>query len=475
MKYISWLLSLGLLLGSVNVLYATISVPHFFSDNMVLQRHKPINIWGTGQKGETVTVELNGESQRAIVGEAGKWKITLPAMSHGGPFNLSIAGKHNTIILTNILIGDVWLCSGQSNMEFPLGGDYTAEESIRNATQANIRLLTVPMNAQKEDIKASRWVVCSPVTAARFTAIGYFFGKQLHENLHVPIGLINASVGGTDIEPWISWGASMNHPDYSQYKGKSIASVFITENYIPNGFASLLYNGMIHPLVGYAIKGVIWYQGENNTRNPILYRSLFPNLITDWRIRWQDDFPFLWVQLTSFMAPDDQPQESTWAELREAQNMALRLPKTGQAVVTDIGDATDIHPKNKKEVGLRLAHIAMNVAYGNTNLSCGPVFEKMNKEDNKLVLTFNHIGRVLSTLDKNKYGYVNGFALAGENRQFVWAQAYIRDNKVVVFSDKVSHPVAVRYGWANNPTEINLINGEGLLASPFRTDNWNDN
>nr|WP_321412220.1 sialate O-acetylesterase [uncultured Carboxylicivirga sp.] len=619
---------------------AKVSLPHFFSDNMVLQRDKIIKIWGKADKKETVKVTFNGSDAVTKADNKGLWQVELPPMKYGGPFTMQIVGKTNSITFKNILIGDVWLCSGQSNMEFNLNGDLTAEEAIKNSTNQNIRLLTVPkviQTRERFDIEESAWTECDPATAATFSAVGYFFGKRLEEELDIPIGLINSSWGGTDIETWTSWEASMNNSEYAQYKGQTSEEAigFNTEDiqrfekalendpalkkkwfdpnakvkgwqkmmapkawdgelekvdgiiwfkkvielpgsiegkegvinlgpiddeditwingeqvgaisfwaanrnypiksgilkagkntiivrikdtnvvggmygkpeelYLevggekyslagewdykpsvlssdfgfesrgtgPNSFASLLYNGMISPLVGYGIKGAIWYQGENNASEAYRYRQLFPNMINDWRKQWGYDFPFLWVQLASFMALDDQPQESEWAELREAQNMTLSLPNTGQAVITDIGEAFDIHPRNKKDVGYRLAHSALNIAYGKDVLPSGPEFDKMEKDGNKLILSFKNIGKGLSTQDKSKYGYVKGFAIAGSDKKFVWAQAYIKDDKVVVFSDLIKDPVSVRYGWANNPIEINLINSDGLLASPFRTDTW---
>jgi len=619
---------------------AKVSLPHFFSDNMVLQRDKTIKIWGKADRKESVSVSFNGSERNVVAAKDGSWLVELPAMKYGGPFEMIIAGKENTIVLKNILIGDVWICSGQSNMEFNLDGDLTADEAIRNSENSKIRFLTVPKAIQtkeKYDIGEASWLECNPSSSAHFSAVGYFFGKKLQEDLDVPIGLINSSWGGTDIEPWTSWEASMSNEEYESFRGKTLeqAAGFTSENvdrfkaamnddpamakkwydpaiklkgwekmevpkawdgdlgeedgiiwfrketelpadaegvtgniqlgpiddeditwingtkvgsnalwlanrnyeikkgilkagkntiivrvkdtgtiggmfgepdqlYLevngrkyplagewdykpsvlssefgfnsagtsPNSFASLLYNGMIHPMVGMGIEGVIWYQGENNAGEAYRYRKLFPNLINDWRKQWGYDFPFLWVQLASFMAVDEQPSESEWAELREAQNMTLSLPKTGQAVITDIGEAFDIHPRNKKDVGLRLAHTALNVAYGKDVLASGPVFEKMEKNGNRLTLSFSSIGDSLATQDNSKYGYVKGFAVAGDDKKFYWAQAYISDGKVIVWNDEVKNPVAVRYGWANNPIEINLINSDGLLASPFRTDQW---
>lgn len=239
----------------------------------------------------------------------------------------------------------------------------------------------------------------------------------------------------------------------------------------PNAFSSLLYNGMIAPLVGYNLKGVIWYQGENNTNRAYAYRSLFPLMIKDWRKQWGYNFPFIWVQLANFMSVDVRPKESEWAELREAQNMALSLPATGQVVITDLGEVGDIHPKNKKDVGLRLAANAFQVAYGRDTIAAGPVYRSMKQISGKIILSFDNIGNGLKAKG-DKYGYLNGFAIAGDDRKFVWAKAYIEDNKVVVFNESLKHPVAVRYGWGNNPNDMNLVNSAGYLASPFRTDSW---
>ena len=632
------LLVAGLLLSSF--MQATVSLPHFFSDNMVLQRDMPIRIWGKADKKETVAVSFNGTSVTVKADKNGRWQVELPSMKYGGPFEMTVKGNDNTITLDNILIGDVWLCSGQSNMEFNLSGAHNAEEAIRQSENKQIRLLTVPKTIQTnecDDIQAASWEECNPLTSPTFSAVAYFFGQALESELDVPVGLIHSSWGGTDIETWTSWEAAMENPVYAPYKGKTLEKAlgysmqdierfkkamekdkgliekwyapavkttgwkkthipsiwsgdlknedgvvwfrteielpedaagleghiqlggiddgdityvngvevgrtdfwFANRNYRikdgilksgkntialrmtdtgaiggmsakdeevylevagrkyplagewsykpsvlsssygfsstgsgPNSFSSLLYNGMIRPLVGYGIKGAIWYQGENNTAHAWQYRSLFPLMINDWRKQWGYEFPFIWVQLANFMAIEAQPQESEWAELREAQNMTLRLPKTGQAVITDIGEAFDIHPRNKQDVGKRLAQNALKIAYGKNILGAGPAFESMKKEGNKIILSFSNTGNGLSTSDKNRYNYVNGFTIAGADRKFVWAQAYIQDGKVIVFNDGIKEPVAVRYGWSNNPADNNLVNSDGLLASPFRTDTW---
>lgn len=619
---------------------AKVSLPKFFSDNMVLQRDLPIRIWGEAGKKEQVTVTFNGAEATVRADKNGRWEATLPAMVYGGPFRMEIKGKDNTITYDNVLIGDVWICSGQSNMEFLLNSAFDAEETARNSENPNIRFFTVPKTIQtteQDDVQGGTWELCNPSTSLAFSAVGYFFGRELQQELNIPIGLIHTSWGGTVVETWTSWEASMQNEDYARYKGKTLekAMGYSTANlnrftramaedkglkdkwyaprtslsgwkkanvpgawdgelknedgivwyrtevslpegaetwtgeiqlgpiddeditYVngreigrsdswlenrkygiekgilqsgsniivvrvkdkstiggftgapdqlyleaggtryplagewsskpsvlsskygignngvgPNNFCSLLYNGMIHPLVGYGIKGAIWYQGESNADRAYDYRTLFPLMITDWRTRWGYEFPFFWVQLANFMAEEPQPGESNWAELREAQNMTLSLPNTGQAVITDIGDAFDIHPRNKKDVGIRLAKNALKVTYGRDILGSGPAYESMKVEGDKVVLSFTNTGKGLSTKENNKYGYVNGFSIAGSDKKFVWAKAYIDGDKVVVFSEKVKKPVAVRYGWSNNPHDDNLVNSDGLLASPFRTDTW---
>jgi len=621
---------------------AAVSLPKFFSGNMVLQRDMPIRIWGWADRNESVTIAFNGITKGAKADGRGKWSILFPAMKYGGPFIMTIHGKDNKIVFDNVLIGDVWICSGQSNMEVQLAEDYTGKEEIKISENKNIRLLTVPRTIQteeKEDIPPTSWKECNSATSHDFSAVAYFFGKTLEKELDVPIGLIKTCLGGSNIETWTSWEASMNNDAFVKYKGQTIDKAFgrtteelnvifsalmagkdegkvnkwflpetdntgwksiyapyawegelknndgivwfrrditlpsheegklgklrlglgkydqpyfngafvgnpneiesvdnddyevvlkggvnhiavrfqdlggpgsfwrrqpedfnlevdgqkysLAGNWeykpallrsdsglkfwgigIPNNFASLLYNGMIHPLVGYGIKGAIWYQGEGNAGEAFKYRTLFPNLINDWRKQWGCDFPFFWAQLSSLQPEAIEPGDDSWAELREAQNMTLKLPNTGQAVITDIGDVYDIHPKNKKEVGYRLAQSALKVTYEKNRLGSGPVYENMKTEGDKIILSFSNTGTGLSTKEKNKYGYVYGFSIAGEDKKFVWAKAYIERNKVVVFSDKIANPVAVRYGWEMNPTEINIVNSDGLLASPFRTDTW---
>lgn len=639
---------LFILLAAVAALHAAqaeVVMPRFFSDNMVLQRERPIRLWGRAAKGEKVTVRFAGAETTVRADRTGRWTAELPAMeADATPRVLTVAGRGNELHFSNVLVGDVWLCSGQSNMEWRLYPTDGCEAEIAASANPVIRLLSVGDKIafeEQDDIESGSWVECTPETSRTFSAVGYYFGKFIQAETGVPVGLIDSSWGGTDIETWASWPVMLTTPDYAQYAGKrspgeaigrriepyeayrsaltddrgdrerwadpadagnsagwgtmtlpqvwervigpadgrvwfrrtvtlpasadgktgtlslpavddadisyvngvevgrtsgydvrrlytvgagilhggeNLIAVRIDDNsgdggiwgdagnlYLevdgqrydlagewsyresatttqfgieyggnfgnPNSFASLLYNGMIAPLTGYGIKGAIWYQGENNAGRAMAYRELFPMMIRDWRAQWGYDFPFFWVQLASFMAVRPEPSESQWAELREAQNMTLSLPATGQAVITDIGDADDIHPRNKRDVGYRLSRAALNVAYGRADVAAGgPAFKEMKRIGGRLELTFDTTG-ALRPADGNRYGYLHGFAVAGPDRRFVWAKAYVAGrDKVVVFSDEVSDPEAVRYGWADNPQDDDLTDDSGLLASPFRTE-----
>lgn len=611
---------------------------------MVLQRDRPMHIWGWADKGETVTVQFHNQKETVRAGKDGKWKVVLRAETAGGPYALTATGK-NKIVLNDILVGDVWLCSGQSNMEWPVSASNNAAQEIASAADAQIRHFkvanTVGQTPQEDLSQAGSWKAATPANVGSFTAVGYFFARELRKQTGVPIGLINSTWGGTDVETWTSREAFENSPEFksmiasvgnidldSAAKARSRATfekiksfqsrlpdapalaqwpnldfndaawpkmklpalweigplpdfdgvvwfrkaVDITaadagkqaelqlaqiddfdETYVngvkvgatksyneariytvpagvlkggknviavrvedtgggggvygdsaamkltigttilplhgewafavasvaganggyanPNSFPTLLYNAMIHPLVPFAIKGAIWYQGENNAGRAYQYQTAFPLMIQDWRKRWGYDFPFYFVQLASFNAGGgNSANGSGWAELREAQTLTLTLPHTGMAVTTDIGESADIHPKNKQDVGLRLAAVALHDAYGKTNVFSGPQFQAMQVDGSKAVLSFTHTGGGLMARDK--YGYLRGFEVAGADRKFYYAKAFVQGDNVWVAADSVAVPVAVRYAWADDAGEANLYNRDGFPAIPFRTDTW---
>lgn len=621
---------------------AAIQLPKVLGDNMVLQRNARIPIWGWASKGETVKIKFADKKYSAKTGENGKWIIYMDPMSAGGPYEMVISGS-NKITLKNILIGEVWVCSGQSNMEWPTININNAREEMANASFPNIRLFSVPKKVSslpKEDLDGGEWMECNSANVANFSAVGFLFGRNLHKELNVPIGLINSSWGGTILETWASIEAVSAIPDfedalsamkkadfpaleknvdkltkewhlkienndrgikeqwqspeyndnewktlklpqlwesagltmdgvvwfrkeimldaneaatgitlnlsaiddsdisfvngkkigetlnqynnrreykinsdvlrtgkniiavkvidtgggggiwgnaddlsYTSSKGKtSLASewkynigidpgIYPTSSAGPNAYPTLLFNGMINPLLPYAIQGAIWYQGESNTSRANQYETIFPMLINDWRKQWNNPkMPFLFVQLANYMDAKPEPGESEWAELRDAQLKTLSVNKTGMAVIIDIGEAKDIHPRNKQDVAYRLSLAARKIAYAHDVVYSGPIYNSHKMEGNKIILSFKNTGSGL--IAKDKYGYLKGFTIAGEDRIFVWAQASIVGDKVIVWSDKVNNPVSVRYAWADNPDDANFYNVEGLPASPFRTDDW---
>ncbi len=625
---------------------AEVNLPRIFSSNMVLQQGIEIPVWGWADKDERITVKFNNKSVRTRADENGKWMVKLPVQEYGGPYTLTVQGN-NTLVFENVLIGEVWICSGQSNMQWRVDQSRNAEEEIKAAKLPQIRLFDVPRvvgQFPKNDMESGEWVECTSETVAGFSAVGFFFGRNLLETLNVPIGLIHTSWGGTVAETWISpetiakdpdfresmlelqqidlakyqeeklkevrqiLGGSIPEEDMGMQDGKPVWSAldyndsdwktiktpmyweaqgymdidgigwyrkeimlneeqtnsnlilhlgkiddsditflngievgktegqydkdriysidrkylkpgknmivvrvddtggnggiwgdpneqFITignekmdisgdwkfkiskakvsaVNIGPNSYPTLLFNAMINPLIPYGIKGAIWYQGESNAGRAKQYQRVFPSLINDWRMHWnQGDFPFLFVSLANFMKPVDQPGESQWAELREAQTMTLSLPNTGMALAIDIGEANDIHPKNKQDVGKRLALNALKIAYGKDLVHSGPMYKSVKFKNGKAYLSFSETGSGL--IVKDKYGYLKGFSIAGNDRKFVWAKAELeKSGSVIVYSENVKEPVAVRFGWADNPDDLNLYNKEGLPANPFRTDDW---
>jgi len=440
---------------------ADVRLPSIIGDHMVLQRELPVKVWGWADPLEKVTVTLAEQRASTVADAAGRWQVVFSPVASGEPLEMTIEGK-NTIKLSDILVGEVWVCSGQSNMQWSVQASNNAEEEIAAAKFPQIRLFTVARNvaAHPVDDCQGQWQPCSPETVPGFSAVGYFFGRMLHKELGVPVGLINSSWGGTIAEAWTGAEGLVKEPDFVPILQRG--AVFKPN--APNQ-ASVLFNGMIHPLIPLGIRGAIWYQGESNCGRAAQYQKLFPALIRNWRSEWgQGDFPFLFVQLAPFRYVKADPRNC--AELREAQRLTLQqVPNTGMAVTTDIGNVKDIHPRNKQEVGRRLALWALAKTYGKDVVYSGPLYREMKIEEGKVRIFFDHVGGGLVA----KGGPLTHFEVAGEDGKFVPAEAIIDANTVVVWNKEVPKPVAVRFGWRDD-AEPNLFNAEGLPASPFRTD-----
>lgn len=447
-------------------LRADVSLPSVFSDNMVLQRERDVPVWGTADPDEEVTVTVAEKTATGKAGPNGHWSLRLPELAVGGPYEMVVKGK-NELKRSNILVGDVWLCSGQSNMQMTVKNSMNADAEISEAKNyPEIRLLTVPTVSETKPRtdQGGTWQVCSPETIPGFSAAAYFFGRALQTELKVPVGLIHSSWGGSSCEAWIN-------PVYLEKVPllENLIDAGRNEKMKPNHKTGGLYYGMICPIKPYAIRGAIWYQGETNAGRAYQHRVLFPVLIQSWREEWgEGDFPFYFVQLANFMKTKEEPGESAWAELRESQMAAESLRNVRGAVIIDIGDANDIHPKNKQEVGNRLARLALVEEFGREMTAGGPRLKKMEIRGEKAILSFVDFGTGLETRGEAN---LRGFAVAGKDRVFHWAEAAIDGDKVVVSSPEVPEPIAVRYAWADNPV-CNLYNSEGIPASPFRTDFW---
>ncbi len=638
---------ISLLMCCPFLLRAEIKLPHFFSDNMVLQRDREVPVWGSANRKENVTITFQGKTYTTQADKDGKWRIQLPPTPAGGPHTITLTGE-NALTLKNVLFGDVYLASGQSNMEWEM---YNVPEGLQTAGEAkdypDIRLFIVEKKRAfdpQDNVIPQKWQVADSAAVLNFSAIAYYFAKNLQLQIDVPIGLIGSYWGGTAVEAWMSAEVLDSLPRYkrtlgalskysqsadeleqmyttnlerwvsqSEDKDRGITEKWYRKDYddtrwesmklpaiwefsglpqydgalwfrktffVPEAMSNkdlylhlprvddhdivwvngkeigrgqfgkgrvyqiprsiltarennitirvfdsgyqggiwgheedfyitdrqqkiemsgtwryrkgvswedlpappiavfsgstpmMQYNGMIAPLIPFALKGIIWYQGESNANRAYEYRQLFPTMIRDWRRRWlQPQLPFLFVQLANYMPPSKEPVPSAWAELREAQAMTLSLPNTGMATAIDLGEAENVHPANKKEVGRRLALTARSVIYSEDIIHSGPVFDSMDIEGNQIVITFKTNGSPLKVDDA--YGYIRGFSIAREDRQFVRAKAYLlNDSTLVVYHEGIINPVAVRYAWADNPDDINLYNEAGLPALPFRTDDW---
>jgi sialate O-acetylesterase len=456
---------------------ADVSLPRIFTDHAVLQRDMAVPVWGTAEPGEKVTVKLGDAQATATADAQGKWSVKLPAMkTNATGQDLTVSGK-NTVTVKDVLIGDVWVCGGQSNMEWGLGG-CNAREDIAAADCPTLRRIKIKHRALPKpasDVEG-QWAVCTPNTAGGITAVGFYFARRIQKETGVPIGLIDDNIGGTRIEPWTPAEGFALEPTLAQIPAG-------VKEPVNNGTPMALYNAMINPVVPYGIKGAIWYQGESNGGEGESYYHKMRALVNGWRKVWnQGDFSFYFVQLANWQKPNDNPAGGDgWAKVRMAQVQSLQIPNTGMAVTIDIGEAGDIHPKNKFDVGERLALWALRDNYGKKDLVVsGPLYKSMKVEGNKIRLSFDHVGGGLMVGKKDgrnptvedKSGKLARFAVAGEDKKWVWAEAVIDGPTVVVSSPDVAQPVAVRYAFSMNPEGCNLYNKDGLPASPFRTDEW---
>ncbi len=500
--------SLVLFFGSLPIgLHAALKLPAMFTDHAVLQRGMPVPVWGTAEPGEQVTVAIAGQTLKTKADKKGDWSVTLKPLSVGDPLKLVVESGKDRLEVKDLLVGEVWLCSGQSNMELPLSAVTDADLEISVANHPQIRLIDVKEPGSQTAVEDfdGEWKVCSPESAKGFSAVGYFFGRELHDQLGVPIGLIDDSWGGSSCEAWIrrdrmegnplytglikKWDDSVKNfdeakwkVDWAAWRKQAEAAKKAGKHAPPNRplandpalgqhRPANLYHARVEPVMPYAIRGVIWYQGESNAGRAYQYRDMFPLMIESWREDWKEgDFPFYWVQLADFMAEKPEPGDSAWAELRKAQTMTQdKLPNTGQAVIIDLGEASDIHPKKKLEVGRRLARLALAHDYGKKVENESPRYEAMEKQGDKIVLKFKDVDGGLRVVDN---ATVQGFAIAGEDRKWHWADAKIvKPNQVEVSSKEVKEPVAVRYAWADNPV-CNLYSTSLLPVTPFRTDDW---
>lgn len=489
--FVRSLAGLALACGILPAVHADVSVPNIFSSHMVLQQAQKNRVWGKAAAGEDVTVSIDKQTHTAKADASGAWQVTLDPLPVGGPYELVIKGT-NEIKLDDVLVGEVWICSGQSNMQWSVNAANDPDLEKLSAKYPKLRMINFPQVGAQEPIWSHpdrKWQVCTPETVGGFSAVGYFYGRQLHQTLDVPVGMINNAWGGSSCEAWISrplleadplykpmlerWDAMAKSEE--ELKGKTDdaskeALQKLQGSLKGQGRPSNIYNGVLKSHLGYGIKGAIWYQGESNAGRAYQYREMFPLMISSWRKEWnQGDFPFYWVQLADFRDEKPEPAESDWAELREAQTMTMsKLPKTGEAVIIDIGEGKDIHPKNKVDVGRRLARWALANEYGIKVAYHSPQYKSMEKKDKTIVLTFDHVEGGWRPFD---VAVPRGFTIAGADKKFYKADAKVDGNRVVVSSKDVAEPVSVRYAWADNPV-CNMFSGAGLPLTPFRTDDW---
>jgi sialate O-acetylesterase len=475
-----------------------VSLPAIFGDHMVMQRDQPDPVWGWASPGASITVQIGEQSHATTADGAGAWRILLDPIHATGPLEMTIrSDKDGGVAYHDILIGEVWICSGQSNMEFPVDRVFNAEVELLSANYPRIRLMTIKKEFATDPLKncEGQWATCTPGSVAKFSALGYFFGRRLNQALDVPIGLVDDSWGGSTAEAWISRREFEKHPNLlgkvTRWE-KSVAAFAegASPQVVPGesrsgrsgpakdprksfGYGNI-FNGMVSPVAGFGIRGMIWYQGESNASMPEQYRELFPMVIDSMRDAWgQGDFPFYWVQLADNYDEQKDPMPSRWAELREVQTQTMdQRPKTGQAVIIDVGRGFDGHPRNKQVPADRLVRWALANDYAFPIACQSPRYGSVRFDGGKAIITFEHVSDDgLISFDMRDPA---GFSIAGEDRRFVWAEAAIMDkDHVQVWSDAVRSPVAVRYGWGDNP-RVSLFDSNGLPTTPFRTDAWRD-
>jgi sialate O-acetylesterase len=493
---------------------ADVRLPALFADHAVLQRDKPLPVWGWAEPGEKVVVKLGTESGDATAGKDGRWQVTLkPQPVSKTPLTLTVVGK-NTVTVKDVLLGDVWLCSGQSNMSISLGGFLAApgvKDDVASADLPLVRQFGVMehfADTPQTDVKGE-WIACTQRTASRFSAVAFYFARKIHAETGVPIGVLRSAKGSTRIECWLSEDSLLNTKELEPFARSMRESLAKWDRdkeaalkrgvkpdsaeFPPYPFGEkvrrprcvTLHNGMIAPLAPFALRGAIWYQGEGNASDPKAaqeYAVRLRSLIRDWRGMFGDaELPFYVVQLPAYREPSDSPAGGeAWAHLRESQRKCLALPHTGLAVTLDIGEADDIHPKNKADVGARLARLALADTYGKKIERSGPLFRGLKMDGNKAVIEFDHVGAGLMVgrkdgrkpVEEVQDGKLARFAIAGKDKKWVWANAVIVGDTVVCTHPDVPAPVAVRYAFSANPTGANLYNRDGLPASPFRSDDW---
>jgi sialate O-acetylesterase len=469
-----WCVLAGFIRGDV-------SLNNMFGDHMVLQQGIRNRVWGTALPGEVVTVGFAGQSHTTTTDRAGHWELHLdPVPEYGGPHTLSVKGG-NEITFKDVLVGEVWLCSGQSNMQWAVNQANDPDLEKAAAKFPQIRLLSVPQVGTQESQRNFQgdWKVCSPESVGDFSAVGYFFGRQLHQTLGVPVGLIDNAWGGSAAEAWVRRDKVANHAVlkaiHDRWTKLEVEKAEDAKLMKGNQRPGNIHAGVLSPSIGYGIRGVIWYQGESNAGRAHQYRTLFPFMIESWREEWNladnRNFPFYWVQLADFKPEATEPAESDWAELREAQTMTLdALPAVGQAVIIDLGEGKDIHPRNKQDVAKRLARWALAETYGQEGIACrSPRYASLEKDGGRIMLSFSDVTGGWRPFDVNN---PVGFTIAGSDRTFVPARAEIeKDGRVAVWSDAVADPVAVRYAWADNPV-CNMYSAADLPLTPFRTDEF---